>query len=73
MCINNIKRGNIFYSDLSPVVGSEQGEIRPVLILQLCQLSHNCNYVLKQSLSSKIKQTPEEWEFVEKVAHIVLS
>ena len=29
-----IKRGDIFYADLSPVVGSEQGGIRPVLILQ---------------------------------------
>lgn len=30
----NIKRGDIFYADLSPVVGSEQGGIRPVLIVQ---------------------------------------
>ena len=29
-----IKRGEIYYADLSPVVGSEQGGIRPVLILQ---------------------------------------
>ena len=29
-----IKRGDIFYTDLSPVVGSEQGGIRPVLIIQ---------------------------------------
>lgn len=28
------KRGEIFYADLSPVVGSEQGGIRPVLIVQ---------------------------------------
>ena len=30
----NIKRGDIYYADLSPVVGSEQGGIRPVLIVQ---------------------------------------
>ena len=30
----NIRRGDIFYADLSPVVGSEQGGIRPVLIVQ---------------------------------------
>ena len=30
----NIKRGEIFYADLSPVVGSEQGGLRPVLIVQ---------------------------------------
>ena len=30
----NIKKGDIFYADLTPVVGSEQGGIRPVLIIQ---------------------------------------
>ena len=29
-----IKRGDMFYADLSPVVGSEQGGIRPVLVIQ---------------------------------------
>ena len=29
-----IKRGDIFYADLNPVVGSEQGGIRPVLVVQ---------------------------------------
>ena len=29
-----IRRGDMFYADLSPVVGSEQGGIRPVLIIQ---------------------------------------
>ncbi|OPJ55250.1 type II toxin-antitoxin system PemK/MazF family toxin [Alkalithermobacter paradoxus] len=34
--VNNleIKRGDIFYADLSPVIGSEQGGVRPVLIIQ---------------------------------------
>ncbi len=31
---NLIKRGEIYYADLSPVVGSEQGGVRPVLIIQ---------------------------------------
>lgn len=30
----NISRGDIYYADLSPVVGSEQGGVRPVLIVQ---------------------------------------
>ncbi len=30
----NVKRGDVFYADLSPVVGSEQGGTRPVLIVQ---------------------------------------
>ncbi|MDI3534786.1 MAG: mRNA interferase MazF [Thermosediminibacterales bacterium] len=29
-----VKRGEVYYADLSPVVGSEQGGIRPVLIIQ---------------------------------------
>ena len=29
-----VKRGDIFYADLSPVIGSEQGGMRPVLIVQ---------------------------------------
>jgi mRNA interferase MazF len=32
--IISVKRGDIFYADLSPVVGSEQGGVRPVLIVQ---------------------------------------
>ena len=34
MAMMVVKRGDIFYADLSPVVGSEQGGIRPVIILQ---------------------------------------
>ena len=30
----NVRRGDIYYADLSPVVGSEQGGVRPVLIIQ---------------------------------------
>jgi len=30
----NIRRGDVFYADLSPVIGSEQGGVRPVLVLQ---------------------------------------
>ena len=29
-----VKRGEIYYADLSPVIGSEQGGIRPVLVVQ---------------------------------------
>ena len=32
--MNDIKRGQIYYADLSPIVGSEQDGYRPVLILQ---------------------------------------
>lgn len=29
-----VKRGDVYYADLSPVIGSEQGGVRPVLIIQ---------------------------------------
>lgn len=29
-----VKRGDLFYADLSPVIGSEQGGVRPVLVVQ---------------------------------------
>ena len=32
--LNTVRRGDIYYADLSPVVGSEQGGVRPVLIVQ---------------------------------------
>jgi len=32
--LSMVKRGDIYYADLSPVVGSEQGGMRPVLIVQ---------------------------------------
>ena len=32
--LTNIRRGDIYYADLSPVIGSEQGGVRPVLIVQ---------------------------------------
>ncbi|PSL50588.1 mRNA interferase MazF [Salsuginibacillus halophilus] len=30
----SVKRGDVFFADLSPVVGSEQGGVRPVLVIQ---------------------------------------
>lgn len=32
--MTDIKRGELYYADLSPVVGSEQGGVRPILIVQ---------------------------------------
>ncbi len=32
--MNGVRRGDIYYADLSPVIGSEQGGVRPVLIVQ---------------------------------------
>ena len=50
-----IKRGDIFYADLRPVVGSEQGGIRPVLIIQNDTGNRHSPTVICAAITSKIK------------------
>ena len=52
-----VKRGDIFYADLSPVVGSEQGGIRPVLIVQSYVGEKNSTTVIAAEITSEIPQT----------------
>ena len=49
-----IKRGDIFYADLRPVVGSEQGGIRPVLIIQNNVGNKYSPTVIVAAITSKI-------------------
>ena len=49
-----IKRGDIFYADLSPVVGSEQGGVRPVLIIQNNRGNRHSSTVLVAAITSKV-------------------
>lgn len=56
MCILlNIKRGDIFYADLRPVVGSEQGGIRPVLIVQNDTGNRHSPTVIIAAITSRMK------------------
>lgn len=50
-----IKRGDIFYADLRPVVGSEQGGIRPVLIIQNDVGNKHSPTVICAAITSKMK------------------
>ena len=52
-----IKRGDIFYADLSPVVGSEQDGIRPVLIIQNDIGNKYSPTTIVVPLTSEIKKT----------------
>lgn len=54
MTILEIKRGDIFYADLSPVVGSEQGGVRPVLVLQNDVGNKYSPTVIVSAITSKI-------------------
>lgn len=52
-----IKRGDMFYADLSPVVGSEQGGVRPVLIIQNDLGNKYSPTVIAAAITSKISKT----------------
>lgn len=51
-----VKRGDIFYADLSPVIGSEQGGIRPVIIVQNNVGNFHSPTVIVAILTSKSKK-----------------
>ena len=52
-----IRRGDIYYADLSPVVGSEQGGIRPVLIVQNDVGNRHSPTVIAAAITSRINKT----------------
>lgn len=51
---NTVKRGDIYYADLSPVVGSEQGGMRPVLIVQNDTGNRHSPTVIAAAITSQI-------------------
>ena len=51
-----IKRGDIYYADLRPVVGSEQGGIRPVLIIQNDVGNKHSPTVICAAITSKMNK-----------------
>ncbi|MEG0750488.1 MAG: type II toxin-antitoxin system PemK/MazF family toxin [Oscillospiraceae bacterium] len=53
----NIKRGEVFYADLSPVVGCEQGGVRPVLIVQNDVGNRHSPTVIAAAITSKQDKT----------------
>ena len=52
-----IRRGDMFYADLSPVVGSEQGGIRPVVIIQNDMGNKYSPTVIAAAITSKLYKT----------------
>ncbi len=53
----SVKRGDIFYADLSPVVGSEQGGMRPVLIIQNDVGNRYSPTVIAAAITSRMGKT----------------
>lgn len=52
--MSTVKRGDIFYADLSPVVGSEQGGMRPVLIVQNDTGNKHSPTVIAAAITSQV-------------------
>ena len=52
----SVRRGEIYYADLSPVVGSEQGGIRPVLIVQNDTGNRHSPTVIAAAITSQINK-----------------
>ena len=52
----NVKRGELYYADLSPVVGSEQGGIRPVLVVQNDVGNKYSPTIIAAAVTSKINK-----------------
>ncbi len=52
----NVKRGELYYADLSPVVGSEQGGVRPVLIVQNDVGNKYSPTIIAAAVTSKINK-----------------
>ena len=53
---SGVKRGDIYYADLSPVVGSEQGGLRPVLIVQNDTGNRHSPTVIAAAITSQINK-----------------
>ncbi len=55
--VSGVKRGDIYYADLSPVVGSEQGGMRPVLIIQNDVGNKYSPTVIVAAITSRMSKT----------------
>lgn len=65
-----VKRGDVYYADLSPVVGSEQGGIRPVLIIQNDIGNRFSPTVIVAAITAKIQKAncQRTWKLLVKMA-----
>ena len=68
-----IKRGDIFYADLSPVIGSEQGGVRPVLVIQNDMGNKHSPTIICAAVTSKMNKAklPTHIELDAKKYHLI--
>lgn len=56
MAKEQVRRGEIYFADLSPVVGSEQGGVRPVLILQNDVVNQHSPTVIVAAITTRVQK-----------------
>lgn len=54
--VKDLKRGDVYYADLRPVIGSEQGGVRPVLIVQNDMGNKHSPTVICAAITSKLSK-----------------
>ena len=65
-----MKRGDIYYADLRPVVGSEQGGVRPVLIIQNDVGNKHSPTVICAAITSKMNKAKDSVILLEQLRTI---
>ena len=62
---NEVLRGDVFYANLNPVIGSEQGGVRPVLVLQNDVGNKYSPTTIVAAITSRIKKAklPTMWSW----------
>lgn len=53
-----IRRGDVYYADLSPIVGSEQGGVRPVVVIQNDKGNRYSKTIIIAPISKKMSKPP---------------
>lgn len=53
-----IRRGDVYYADLSPVIGSEQGGVRPVVVIQNDKGNRYSKTIIIAPISKKMSKPP---------------
>ena len=68
-----INRGEVFYADLSPVIGSEQGGVRPVLVIQNDMGNKHSPTIICAAVTSKMNKAklPTHIELDAKKYHLI--
>ena len=68
-----VKRGDIYYADLSPIIGSEQGGVRPVLIIQNDVGNRHSPTIICAAITSRMNKAklPTHIEISSGIYHLV--